>query len=708
MQMTDSAGQSGILQRRYWAQAALYLFPTSIIGSLAMIASGFVNSAILTNVQWTPTMIRQVGIVCLGVVGAVAIAIMAERRWCLRMEVGLAAAGMIALIFAFGAVPIIIVGLFLLSATILGTWFSPRLPGANMLPLVFVTTFGAAIYAIVFTLIGPIRINTPGVHSFLLVAPLIIAFATPRVRQALSERAEAFTRAIKRPETRTATEMAGLAAFLFVAVLHALLAALPERYWDAMVSHLYIPSYVSVHRAWDFDGTLYAWAFQPAAVDWMYTHFFLLSGELAARLYNFTALMLVCATLFAVLRRETSREVAIWMAVLLASMPIVFIESSSLFIENTLTLWIASAVGIIIVAELRPTEHQAVMAFVILAAATMSKLHGALGAAVIGLLLLVLIFRQRPPRRTIVRVLTAGLVLAAVGCLPYAKAWISTGNPLFPFYNHIFKSPFFPTSVFADTRWMGKFNWMLLYDTTFASGRFGEVGTGALGLTMVLLVPLAIAAIIACPRAKAVVCFALAVAIWLPIAFEIQYLRYFYPVFPLLLVPAGIGAMFLFEWCHTRALTLVIFAAVAAFNIYKLPSGGWILSSFDLRAGFDPVSRRNLELAQAPERIANRMINEAAGGMTRVLYTGNPYGALLQGRALYTNWYNEKLVNEMKEVTTPDQAKALLARWVVTHVVHTKDGQKPGQQVLGEYLAANLRPMAQVGPLLIYDLSTAP
>lgn len=706
--MTDSAGQSGALERSYWAQAAWHLFPIAIIVSLAMIANGFANSDILTNYYWTPMMIRQVGIIGLGVVSTVALAITAERRWCLRMEAGLAVASMIALIFAFGAAPVIIVGIFLISSTILGAWLSARLPGANMLPLVFVTTFGVATYAIVLTLIAPIRINTPWLHSFLLLAPLVLALASPRARQALSARAEALARAIQRPETRTAAEIVGLAAFLFVALLHALLAALPERYWDAMVTHLYLPSYVSAHRAWDFDANSYALAFEPATVDWIYTHFFLLNGEQATRLYNFTALMLVCMTLFAVLRRVTSREVAIWMPVLLASMPIAFIESSSLFIENTLTLWIASAVGIIIVTDLRPTENEAVVVFVILAAATMSKLHGALGAAVIGLLLLVLIFRQRPPPQTIARVLTAGLVLATVGCLPYIEAWIGTGNPLFPFYNHIFKSPYFPTSVFADTRWMGNFNWSLLYDTTFASGRFGEVGTGALGLTMVLLVPLAIATMIARPRAKAALCFALAGVIWFPIAFQIQYLRYFYPIFPLLLVPAGFGAMFLFEWRRTQALTLVIFAAVAAFNIYKLPSGGWILGSFDLRAGFDPVSRRNLELAQAPERIANRMINEAAGNETRVLYTGNPYGALLQGRALYTGWYNEKLANEMREVATLEQAKALLIRWAVTHVVHTRDGKNPGQEALGAYLATNFQPMAQVGPLSVYDIHSPP
>ncbi len=709
--MTDSAPRSGLLLERRGAPAAPYLLLISVVGSLAMVAIGFANSDILSNAQWTrwtSTMIQQVGAVGLGVVFVVALAIAAERRWRLRLEAGMAAAGAMALAFAFGVAPVVLIAIFLISATALGVCVCDRSHGAKPLPLPLVTTLGVAIYAILFTLIGPFRINAPWAHSCLLIAPLVIAAASPRARRILSARAAAFAQAMRPPEARTPTEVAGLAAFLFVAILQALLAALPERYWDAMATHLYIPSYVSAHRAWDFDVISYVWAYWPLAVDWIYTHFFLLGGEPATRLYNFTALMLVCATLFAILRREASREVSIWMPVLLASMPIVFIETSSLFVENTLTLWITAAVGIIVVADLRPTAREAIAAFVLLAVATMSKLHGAIAAAVIGPVLLVLVLRQRPPARTIVLVLAAALVSAAVGCFPYINSWIATGSPFFPLYNDIFKSSLYPTTRFVNPHFIGNFKWSMLYDATFASSRFCEVSTGALGLTMLFAAPLALASILTRPSAKMILCFAVATIIFLPIAFEIQYLRYFYPLFPLLLIPAGVGVTLLPGGRRTHALTLAMFVAIAAFNVYKLPSGGWILSNFDLHADFGLASRRALELAQAPERIANRMINDDAGDNTRVLYTANPYGALLQGRALYVDWYNHTLVDAMAQVATPEQAKALLVKWGVTHVIYDPNANRPGEQVLGAYLAAQFHPMARLGALSVYDVRQIP
>ena len=653
-------------------------------------------------------MTDQVGLLGLVVIAAVVVSLSAERMWKIRVEVALAVFGGLTMVAAFGAGPVILVGMFLLSATALGTWLTLGLPGASSPPLVFVTVFGAAIYAVVFTLIGAIPINTLALHSVLLVAPFLCALASPRTRLALWAHAEAFVHRAQEPEHRTAAEIVGLTAFTLVAQLHLWLCALPERYWDAMVFHLYLPSYVSAHGAWSYDASLHALAFVPNAVDWLYAHFFLLGGEVATRLYNFAALMLLCASLYVIVARITSREVAIWTAALFASIPLAFIESSSLFIETTLALWITSAVGLICVANLRPDARVTVMALTLLAVATMSKLHGAISAVVTAPVLLGLFLRGRPPRGNIVQVFVLAIVIAAVGCFPYAYSWLKTGNPIFPFYNDVFKSSFFPAYRFHDTRWEGNFNWSLLYDTTFASPRFGEVGTGALGLTIIIMVPLAMAAVIARPDARALVCLGSAAAVTLLIGSQIQYLRYFYPIFPLLLVASAIGLMLLFEGRRARVLTLVLVFAVVVFNIYKLPAGGWILSDFDLRAGFSPAARRSLELAQAPERLANKLINDTAGGTARVLYTGNPYGGLLQGQALYLEWYNQKLAGEMNDVTTPEQVQELLKRWAVTHVVAMSNGTTPGSKALHAYLQANYCPLAEFGPLSVYDIRKTP
>lgn len=706
----QSEAQGAIGPRLSHNQLRWHLLPIAILTSLALTIYGFAHSDILASTPWSPTMTYQVGLLGLVVISAVAVAFAVERRWKFRFEVSLAGFGVVATIASFGLSPVILVATFLLSATLIGTWLSLRLPGANRLPgaksspFVFVTVFGAAVFGIVFTLIAPMPINTPTLHSLVLVAPFAFALFCSRTRLALRVRADALIKQAQSVGDRTVVEVLGTTAFLLVALLHLLLSALPERYFDAMVMHLYVPSYVAAHRAWSFDAALYAWAFMPGLTDWLYTHFFLLGGEAASRLYNLAALILVCAVLYACAVRVASREAAIWVAALFVSMPIAFIESSSLFVETTLALWITSAVALICVADLRPDAPVTVMALTLLAAATMSKLHGAIAAVVIGPVLLGLFLRGRPPKRDVTQVLALSAVVTAVGCFPYAYSWLRTGNPIFPFYNDVFESPFFSANRFHDTRWEGNLNWSLLYDATFASTRFGEVATGALGLTMILVVPLAVAAMIARRDGRAVVCFSTAIAFALVVGSQIQYLRYFYPVFPLLLVPGAMGLALLFEQRLTRLPTLALVVAATIFNVYKLPAGGWILSNFDLRGGFDLTARRNIELAQAPERVANELINDAVGGTARVLYMSNPYGGLLQGQALYPNWYNMRLADDLREVVTPEQAEGLLARWAVTHVVTTANATDSGPKALDAYLKANYCPLAEIGPLSVYDL----
>src|SRR5262249_42273400 len=201
----------------------------------------------------------------------------------------------------------------------------------------------------------------------------------------------------------------------FVFLLHALFAALPERYWDALVMHLYIPSYVSAHRTWDYDPTAYVWAFFPAGADWFYTSFYLLGGELGSHLYNLAAFGMLCAVLYTALRAVAERNIAIWIVVLFASMPIALLESATLFVEHTLTLWITAAVAMILVGGLRIDIRSFAFAMVLLGAACVTKLHGALASVVIGPVLLWFFLKGRPSARHVV-------VAAAIVCLVGAAA----------------------------------------------------------------------------------------------------------------------------------------------------------------------------------------------------------------------------------------------------------------------------------------------
>src|SRR4030095_122600 len=84
-------------------------------------------------------------------------------------------------------------------------------------------------------------------------------------------------------------------------------------------------------------------------------------------------------------------------------------------------------------------------------------------------------------------VLCLGAMIA--GFWPYAYAWYATGNPVFPYFNAIFKSPFFAPHNFANVLYPGGISFADFYQLTFSSAKHLEGWDGAIGFAMTLLLP---------------------------------------------------------------------------------------------------------------------------------------------------------------------------------------------------------------------------
>ena len=118
---------------------------------------------------------------------------------------------------------------------------------------------------------------------------------------------------------------------------------------------------------------------------------------------------------------------------------------------------------------------------------------GAIGGLLLGLKTVNLLFAlpllawiawTSPARgRWLARALAIGLAIA----LPnYAYAWFITGNPLFLFFNVVFRSPLYPLENFRDLKWMAGITWRAPWDLSFPfqpvrPGRAGRRGPGAPG-----------------------------------------------------------------------------------------------------------------------------------------------------------------------------------------------------------------------------------
>jgi hypothetical protein len=316
--------------------------------------------------------------------------------------------------------------------------------------------------------------------------------------------------------------------------------------------------------------------------------------------------------------------------------------------------------------------------------------------------------RERRPRSEYVKFSIVSLVAIGIALWPYIHSWRNTGNPFFPFLNLVFKSPYWPVMNFVDFRWTGKLSPWLLFDTTFHSSRFLEAEDGALGFSLFTFLLAGLVGAIY--RRNIIVLFCVGVGLLIDglITLQIQYLRYLFIFVPLLMIGVAFAMDELGRSRLLRVPVAAIVVCVTLLNVYKFPAGAWYYGVSDLRAVFDRGVRRDLELQQAPERIANRTINDIAGADAKVLYLANPFAALLNGTAIYDNGYNVAYGRDFASMTSEKDFETVLHRIAPTHVIFdpTRDGRL--YVIAGDYLRGKATLVTLIGRLAIYRISPGP
>lgn len=682
-----------------------YLPLLILIPCLGAVAIGLARSPILGETLWSPMLTRQVLLLFSGFIVAALGAYTFASRYRRSLELALALVLTAFAAILCGPAPVFVVLFFLLSSWCLGavvlSGFGRRL---NDVPDIATLVVGWALYAVLFSMLAPVPINTTATHTVILGVPILMAGVCAPLRARLRAGIDGLVRMVPTDTVPSRPFLAGLIVSATILSLHLAMVALPERYYDAMTSHLYIPTYMSAHRAWSYDASTYAFAYMPAGADFLYAHMFLLGGETAARLLNFTAFLFTCIATLLIAMRATSRAAAAWAVVLLVSIPLTLIESATLFVENTVSLFIIVAVLVLIQGRSKFSLAHYCAVILLLAGASVVKLHGVIAAAPIGLLALAFCLSRSLSLQRMAMISAITVAGAAAAAWPYAYAWVKTGNPVLPLFNQIFKSPYFPPVELLDSRWTDKLSPWFLYEATFYSTRFVEAYGGALGFGFLVFLAAGLAAAIVGRNRVALLCGCLGLGLIALLAAKIQYLRYLLIFFPLLTVVVAAALGHFAGIRVLRAPLALLIVAVTALNVYKLPAGGWILGVSDLRACCSPNARRDLEVAQTPERIVNRIVNDAAGPMARVLYMNNPYGGLLTGTAISTAWYNTKFAAAFASVATDSEFSALMRQVSPTHVVVDTRVARPMDKLAAAFAAAHGNLMVRVGGLELYQL----
>lgn len=246
------------------------------------------------------------------------------------------------------------------------------------------------------------------------------------------------------------------------------------------------------------------------------------------------------------------------------------------------------------------------------------------------------LLREGAPRKLLALV----LVGAVVGGSSYAYATLVTGNPVFPLFNAVFKSPYMPAVNFQDERWNAGIDWRTVWDLTFDTGRFAESYAGAAGIALLATLPGVLVELVRGQAGRWVALWFAAAG--LLIFWQVQYLRY---VFPAIAALSTIGLIGMARYLMPAVLYALTLAMVAV-NFSLMPTTSWIArdNHWAKLARDGVTASAAIERAVVPERaLLARLTREAPEACVLMANPESPFVGGFSGRVNAMAWYDPRL-----------------------------------------------------------------
>lgn len=542
---------------------------------------------------------------------------------------------------------------------------------------------GAGMYGTAVGLLAHFPVNYPGIYGMALALPLLLGGRVV-VAQARSFLASVSNRGVAGFKV-SSLDMA-IAA---VALVYFVVALMPEVGHDALAMHLFIPAHLAVRHQWGFDAGTYVWAVMPLLGDWIFSIGYMLAGETAERLLN-VGFIFVLGWLVRdlVLWAGGSVKGARWAALIFLSTPLTFTESSSLFIESVWAVFVVAGTLVLLRLCSPSGESKSGMplAALLLGLAVATK---AVTLTILPVLLLLLLWHYKSWLRatSLSSWFTAAGLFLSIGLIPYATAWWLTGNPVFPFFNAIFQSPYYPPANFDSAAVFGKgVTWDVLYRATFESEKYLEASAGASGFQWLLLLAPATIILFAIKQRQGVTLLLVGTMVVAAVFQSVSYFRYAFPAWAILAAVMGLAL----GWISTES-KLVRRAWVAAatgtvlLNLLFLGAGAQY-RDFPLKSIGDNAHREVYLQGRLPIRNAVGLVNQLNIGRSPVAVFSHPMAAGIKADALYSNWYNFKFQDEINAASTKQAVASVLLQRDVDFVILDSywQGGAEKQELIGE------------------------
>lgn len=425
-------------------------------------------------------------------------------------------------------------------------------------------------------------------------------------------------------------------------------ASVPVSHHDSLVQHLPIPLTILNSPNWSYDVTQNVGFGNFALLPHMlYLYLLAFATPKACALLNVVVSFLICLSLMRISRYVNRSNTVITGVVLLyLTTPLIMYLSIILFVDLYPVLFVCGVLAVI--TPLRPDRIAAnsPLLCLLLGIAFFAKpqsLAFIIPCATVIAFSLVFAFVKR--RLSVSQTLWRSVLSPFLFLLPFAPAmlvvWHKTGNPVFPFMNGLFKSPYFTTVNFVDgfnSHPLG-FNFSSLLSLVFHTSRNTENPDGCLGLAPLLLLAAPIALVL-CRKRSFLALLGLVLASYL-ISISLTYnLRYQMGAIAITTLLAALIVYCLasvLPWKRAVAplataciLGLIIPNLLFIFHAHR----GWVFTG-PLRANHAVLSANN----------ANTSVLSAVDNPdVSILSNNDCYKGAFKGRFYTLDWYNDMLL----------------------------------------------------------------
>jgi hypothetical protein len=453
----------------------------------------------------------------------------------------------------------------------------------------------------------------------------------------------------------------------------------------------------------------YIWAVMPLGADWAFAGAYIMGGEGAARLLNFCFAAIGCAVIYQIIRMKARREIALASVCLFASIPLAFLETSTLHVES---LWTAFLLGTLLLAldGMRDEPNATWSALVLLVA-------GALQCKVIGIIWVVPLlayaayraWRQRLYRQWAAREYVLMAVAITLAAWPYANAWVRTGNPVFPFMNGLFQSPLFDsTASFNNALYNAPLRPWSIYEMIWSSGRFIEGFNGAAGFHWLLLYPLIALAYVRWRAPAQWFALALAAIFFVGVYSQQSYLRYLLPFFALVAVIGGWALGEIPDGWVTRLAILFAGVALCAVHLRFIYTANWSNLTLCARCAFDTAARRDYVAKYAPDRLAVEYLDSTLPAARVGFYNlgGSPAGFAGYSRA--GNWHDQEAFWALAYAESVSDVIALTRKFRLTHIVYRDPPHDAENQAMFDFRTRYTEPVWRANGIVVARVQGLP